>query len=64
MMGAAATGHTDIVKALLLARAAKDVRDNFGWTAYDAAKYNNHAGTAAVIEPRYRVIKPPRKRGG
>ena len=61
MMGAAATGHTDVVKALLLAGAAKGARDNFGWTAYDAAKYNNHADTARVIEPRYKLIKPLKK---
>ena len=50
LMGAAAIGHTDLAVALLRAGAAKDTRDNLGWTAYEAATYNNHAATAEAIE--------------
>jgi ankyrin repeat protein len=42
-------GHADIVTALLAAGALADTRDNLGWTAYDAAMYNNQVASAQLV---------------
>jgi len=49
LMGAASMGHADIVTALLAAGALADTRDNLGWTAYDAAMYNNQVASAQLV---------------
>ena len=49
LMGAAAAGHTELVNVLLSAGAFTDTRDSLGWTAYDAAIYNDHTAVASLL---------------
>ena len=48
-MGAATLAYDEIVQHLLCAGALTDTRDNSGWTAHDAATYNQHATTASLL---------------
>jgi ankyrin repeat protein len=48
-MAAAAKGHTDVVNALIAAKADITLKDNNNLTAFDIAKQNGHADIADLL---------------
>ena len=63
LMSAGEIGHTDVVRLLLEARAAVDLKDNKGWTAMMCAGANGHVGALRLLLRAGAAVEATSKNG-